>query len=79
MREGFYIKPIDLNDEDEVFFVFKCRTNPSIAKNLFNKPPATLAVHKRFLRTNVPNKMMMYLGMVEAVPVGYSSVFRPMV
>lgn len=71
MREGYYIKPIDLNDEDEVFFLFKCRRHPDVAKQLFKPPPKTIKSHKKYLESNVPSKVMMYIAMAEAVPVGY--------
>lgn len=75
MPEGLFIKPVNLQDEEEVLFIFACRRHPDVAKHLFKPPPDDYELHKAYLKKNVPDKVRMYVAKSEAILVGYCHAY----
>ena len=74
MRDPITICPIDLNNDDQVRFVYDCRRHPKVAKHLFRSPPKSYKAHVEYLEANISKKIWMYIAKDGAVEVGYCIV-----
>ncbi|MCB1213627.1 MAG: GNAT family N-acetyltransferase [Chlamydiia bacterium] len=67
------LHPLDPHDDDQVAFLFRCRTHPEVDAQLFSPPPPDYETHRRYVQKNASR---FYLAEVDGVWVGYSQIDR---
>ena len=72
----FKLEELDLDNDEEVQFLFDTRTHPVICANLFGTPPVDLKSHKVWLSTNVPHNRLIFLLKDNGKLIGYCQAYN---
>ena len=70
------LKFLDQTIEEDVVFLYETRRHSEIVPFLFGEPPESLALHKAWLKDNVPSERLLFILKVDGKSVGYCQAYN---